>query len=154
MIVLNVLVIVTAVQVNSQELCPSVCHYYSDQATCTNLFNDVTDITKETFHSELMNESLEIQDWTWNITSLTSLDLLLNNTTKIRQKASCSLVYLEEMHLSGNRITNLHSKTFYNKTVLVRLSLGQNSITDIHHSTFQNNVKLVKYVCQETKLIH
>ena len=35
MIVQFVLVIVTAVQVNSQELCHSVCQCYSGQATCT-----------------------------------------------------------------------------------------------------------------------
>ena len=37
MIVQIVLVVVTAVQVNSQELCPCVCQCYSDNATCTDL---------------------------------------------------------------------------------------------------------------------
>jgi len=40
-----VLVIVTAVQVNSQELCPSACQCYSENATSKNLFSDVTDMT-------------------------------------------------------------------------------------------------------------
>jgi hypothetical protein len=35
MIVQIVLVIVTTVQVNSHQLCPSVCQCYGDQATCT-----------------------------------------------------------------------------------------------------------------------
>ena len=51
MIVQIVLVIVTAVQVNSQELCPSVCRCYSEEAICTDLFSDVTNMTQETFHS-------------------------------------------------------------------------------------------------------
>jgi len=37
MIVQIVLVIVSAVQLNPQELCPSVCHCYSEQATYTTL---------------------------------------------------------------------------------------------------------------------
>jgi hypothetical protein len=39
MIVQIALVIVTAVQVKLQELCPSVCQCYSDNATCTDLFS-------------------------------------------------------------------------------------------------------------------
>jgi hypothetical protein len=37
MIVQIVMEIVTAVQVNSQELCPSVCQCNDDKATCTDL---------------------------------------------------------------------------------------------------------------------
>jgi hypothetical protein len=53
MIVQIVIVIVTAVQVNSQELCPSVCKCDGEQAACTNLFSDVTDMTQHRFHSAL-----------------------------------------------------------------------------------------------------
>jgi hypothetical protein len=53
MIVQIVLVIVIAVQVNSQELCPSVCKCYGEQAACTDLFSDVTDMTKHRFDSAL-----------------------------------------------------------------------------------------------------
>jgi len=47
MIVQVVLVIVTAVQVNSQQLCHSVCQCYSDWATCINVFSDVTTMTQQ-----------------------------------------------------------------------------------------------------------
>jgi hypothetical protein len=53
MILQIVLVIVTAAQVNSQELCPSVCQCYSDQVTCINLFSDVTDMTQHRFNGAL-----------------------------------------------------------------------------------------------------
>ena len=49
MIVQIVLVIVNAVQVKSQELCPSVCQCYSEQAICGILFSDVTDMTQHMF---------------------------------------------------------------------------------------------------------
>ena len=49
MIVQIVLLIVTAVQVNSQELCPSVCQCNSEQAICGILFSDVTDMTQHMF---------------------------------------------------------------------------------------------------------
>jgi hypothetical protein len=53
MIVQIVIVIVTAVQVNSQELCPSVCKCDGEQAACTDLFSDVTDMTQHRLHAAL-----------------------------------------------------------------------------------------------------
>jgi len=43
LIVQIVLVIVTAVQVNTQQLCPSGCQCYTYSAICANLFSDVTE---------------------------------------------------------------------------------------------------------------
>ena len=103
MIVQIVLVIVTAVQVNSQQLCPSVCQCNGDQATCRNLFSDVTNMAQETFHSGLRRlrvtgiTRLELEEdlfLRWNITALTSLDLPRNNITKIWQRAFYSLADL------------------------------------------------------------
>jgi insulin-like growth factor-binding protein complex acid labile subunit len=150
MIVQIVLVIVTAVQVNSQ-LCPSVCYCFSDWASCKNLFSDVTNVTQETFDSPKRNlkvtgsTRLELEEdlfLRWNITSLTTLDLSYNNITKIWQRAFYSLADLEVLSLGGNRITTLDSQTFYNNTHLIWLSLSRNSIADIHPSTFQENIKL------------
>jgi hypothetical protein len=160
MIVQIVIVIVTAVQLNSQELCPSVCKCDSEQATCTDLFSDVTDMTQHRFHSAvsvlLVNgtTNLELEEdrfLRWNITSLTSLDLSQNNITKIWQRAFYSLAYVENLHLYGNSITTLHYQTFYNNTHLVWLSLAKNSITDIHPSTYQNNIRLRHVDVSENK---
>ena len=146
MIVQVVLVIVTAVQVNSQELCPGVCQCKGYNVTCANLFSDVTNTTQETFHSTLRrlrvtgNTRLELEEdffLRWNISSLKYLDLSENNITNIWQRAFYSLAYLQELYLSGNSITTLHSQTFYYNTDLLRLSLSKNNITDIHPSTFQ-----------------
>jgi hypothetical protein len=52
-IVQIVFVIVTAVQVNSQQLCPSVCECDSKLVTCTDLFSGVTDITQHRIHAAL-----------------------------------------------------------------------------------------------------
>ena len=82
MIVLIVLVIVTAVQVNSKQLCPSVCESYSNWATCKNLFSDVTNVKQETFHYAFGrlrvtgSTRLELEEGfflRWNITSLISV---------------------------------------------------------------------------------
>ena len=122
MIVQIVLVIVTAVQVNSQELCPGVCRCKSEQAICTNLFSDLQNVTQHRFHSGLNflgvngNSRLELEvDFflRWNITLLTYLDLSQNNITNIWQRAFYSLAYLQELYLSGNSIRNLHSQTIY-----------------------------------------
>ena len=151
MIVQIVLVIVTAVQVNSQEMCPSVCQCHRENATCKNVFSDVTNMTQHTFHSGLRRllvtggTNLDLEEdlfLRWNITSLTSLDLARNYISKIWQRAFYSLVDLRNLNLSGNNITTLHSQTFYNNTRLVRLSLAKNSITDLHPSTFLRNVRL------------
>jgi hypothetical protein len=151
MIVQIVLVIVTAVQVNSQALCPSVCKCDSELTTCTDLFSDVTDMTQHRFHSALRQlrvtgtTNLELEEdrfLRWNITSLTYLDLSQNNITKIWQRAFYSLAYLEYLYLSGNGITTLHYQTFYYNTRVVLLSLAKNSITDIHAYTFLPNIRL------------
>jgi len=154
MIVQIVLVIVTAVQVNSQELCPSVCECDGDNATCTDLFSDVTNMTQETFHSVVrgltvfgrsrveMEEDLFLR---WNITSLTFLCLSQNNIMEIWQRAFYSLAKLLELDLSENRIKILDSQTFYYNTHLVRLNLKWNRITELRPSTFENNVRL-KYI--------
>ena len=118
MIVQIALVIVTAVQVKLQEPCPSVCKCYSDSATCTDLFSDVTDMTQETFHSAVwrlrvtVSTRLDLEEdlfLRWSITSITFLDLSQNNITKIRQRAFYRLAYLEELDLSSNSITTLDS---------------------------------------------
>ena len=110
-----VLVIVTAVQVNSQDLCPSVCQCNFDKAECTNLFSEIVRITLNRFHSGLKVlqvtgiTRLEIQKdffLHWDITSLTSLDLSDNSITKIWQRVFYSLDYLEKLDLSVNSITN------------------------------------------------
>jgi Leucine-rich repeat (LRR) protein len=151
MIVQIVLVIVTAVQVNSQQLCPSVCRCYSDWATCKSLFSDVTNKTQETFHSAVRklkvtgSARLELEEdlfLRWNITSLTYLDLSYNNITKIWQRAFYSLADPEYLILDGNRITTLDSQTLCYNARLFHLSLSRNSIADIHPSTFQENIKL------------
>jgi len=151
MIVYIVLVIVTAVKVNSKELCPRVCTCFSDYVTCRNVFSDVPNMTQEIFHSSFrmlrvtgitrldLEEDLFLR---WNITSLTQLNLSQNYITKIWQKAFYSLVDLEVLDLSGNSITTVDSQTFYNNTGLVSLSLARNSITDIQQSTFQTNIQL------------
>ena len=122
MIVQIVLLIVTAVQVNSQELCPGVCQCKSEQANCTNLFSDVQNVTQHRFQSSLKelrvtgSSRLELEEdlfQRWSITSLTYLDLSQNNITKIWQRAFYSLAYLQELYLSGNSIRNLHSQTTY-----------------------------------------
>ena len=121
MIVQIVLVIVTAVQVNSQELCPSVCQRYTEWATCTNLFSDITNMTQGTFHSTLRRlrvtgiTRLEVEEVLfqhWNKVSPTILDLSQNNITKIWQRAFYSLAKLEETNLDGKSIKTLHSQTF------------------------------------------
>jgi len=161
MIVQIVLVIVTAVQVNSQELCPSVCQCNGDNTTCAGLFSDVTNVTQETFHSGLRvlrvtgRTNLEREEdlfLRWNITSLTSLDLSRNNITKIWQRAFYSLADLEELDLTDNSITTLESQTFYNNTRLFSLFLSENRITDIGQSTFQENVRLKKIYMNFNKI--
>ena len=161
MFVQIVLVIVTAVQVNSQSLCPSVCQCNGDSATCTDLFSDLTDMTQHRFSGALRdlrvtgNTNLELEEdlfLRWNIKSLTILDLSQNNITKIGQRALYSLAYLQNLDLSGNSITTLHSQTLYYNTDLVRLFLSKNSITDIHPSTFQKNTKLCHLDLSENKL--
>jgi hypothetical protein len=151
MIVQIVIVIVTAVQVNPQNLCPSVCKCYSEQTTCTDLFNDVTDMTQHRLHSALRvllvtrTRALELEVdrfLRWNITSLTYLDLSQSNIIKIWQRAFYSLAYLGYLYLYGNSITTLHYQTFYYNTRVVWLSLAKNSITDIHAHTFQTNIRL------------
>ena len=121
MIVQIVLVIVTAVQVNSQELCPSVCVCDGDNARCADLFSDVTNMAEETFYLAVWrlrvtaSIRLELEEdlfQRWNITSLTFLDLSESNITKIRHRAFYSLVYIVELHLDCNSITTLHSQTF------------------------------------------
>ena len=111
-----VLVVVTAVHVNSQSLCPSVCQCNGDSATCADLFSDVTNMTQETFHSAVwrlrvtgcsrleMEEDLFLR---WNITSLTTLEVAQNNITKIWQRAFYSLADLLTLILSGNSVTTL-----------------------------------------------
>ena len=161
MIVQIVLVIVTAVQVNSQELCASVCQFNGDNVTCANLFCDVKNMTQHRFHFGLRvlrvtgRTNLEREEdlfLLWNITSLTSLDLSRNNIRKIWQRAFYSLADLQTLNLYGNSITTLDSKTFYNNTRLVSLSLSMNSITDIHPSTFQKNVRLNEIYMSENKI--
>ena len=138
-----VLVMVSAVQVNSQQC-------YSEKTICTNLFSDVTNMTQETFHSASrklrvtgstrleMEEDLFLR---WNITSLIFLYLSQNNIAKIWQDIH-SLAYLVEMDLSENRIKTLDSQTFYYNTLLVWLDLHKNRITELHPLTFQSNIKL------------
>jgi hypothetical protein len=156
------IVIVTAGQVNSQELCPSVCNCDSELTTCTNLFSDVTDVTQHRFHAALKelrvygNTNLELEEdrfLRWDITSLTYLDLSRNNITKIWQIAFYSLAYLENLDLYDNHITTLHYQTFYYNTRLVWLSLAKNSFTDIlvHPSTYQNNIRLCHVDVSENK---
>jgi hypothetical protein len=161
MIVHIVLVIVTAVQVNSQELCPSVCQCNGDNAICANLFNDVTNMTQHRFHSGLRRlrvtgrTNLEREEdlfLRWNITSLTSLDLSQNNIRMIWQGAFYSLADLQALYLYDNNITTLNCKTFCNNTRLSRLSLSRNSITDIHPSTFQKNVRINQIYMHESKI--
>ena len=161
MIVQIVLVIVTAVQVNLQKPCPSVCQCNGDSATCTDVFSDVTNMNIHRFHSRFSelrvtgSTRLEVEEdlfLRWNITSLKILDLSLNNITKIWQRAFYSLVDLQILDLSGNSITTLHSQTFYNNTRLFRLDLSQNSITDINPSTFQKNVRLHILGMHENKI--
>jgi hypothetical protein len=131
MIVQIVLVIVTAVQVNSQELCPSVCQCNGDSATCTDLFGDVRDTVQHGFSGTLWDlrvngrTNLELEEdlfLRWNITSLTTLDLSQNSITKIWQRTFYSLAYLQILDLSGNNITTLDSQTFSYNTGLVLLS--------------------------------
>ena len=161
MIVQMVVVIVTAVQVNSQ-LCPSVCQCDSNEAKCTNLFSDVTNMTQETFHSALRilrvtgRTRLEVEEdlfLRWNITSLTKIYLPYNQITKIWQRAFYSLADLQYLYLDVNRITTLDSQTFYYNTRLIQLSLSRNSITDIHPSTFQENIKLERIIVDSNKII-
>jgi hypothetical protein len=153
MMVQIVLVILIAVQVNSQELRPSVCQCNGDSATCTDLFSDVTYeyMTQGIFHSALRRlgvtrrTRLELEEdlfLRWNITSLTFLELSQNYVWKIWQRAFYSLADLEELDLSGNSITTLQSQTFYNNTRLFWLSVSKNGNTDLHSSTFQYNFKL------------
>jgi hypothetical protein len=136
MFVQIVLVIVTAVQVNSQELCPRVCVCYSERATCPHLFCHVTDTMQQRFSGTLhclrVNVNLEMEDHflRWNIITLTTLDLSQNSITKIWQRAFYSLAYLWNLDLSGNSITTLDPQTFSYNTGLVRLYLAKNSITD------------------------
>ena len=143
MIVQIVLVIVTVVQVNSQELCPSVCQCYSDNAACTDLFSDVTNMTQHWFQSGLRrlrvtaSKKLELEEnlfLRWNITSLIFLGLSQNNIRNIGKQGFYSLSYLQTLKLSGNNITTLHSQTFYYNTRLARLSLSKNNIPGIHTS--------------------
>jgi len=110
------LVIVTAIQVNSQELCPSVCQCYSEQAIWTDLFSDVTNMTQHRFSGVLRDlgvtgsTNLELKEdlfMRWNITSLIFLDLSQNNVTKICQRAFHGLAYLAELYLFGKGITTL-----------------------------------------------
>jgi len=142
-------------------MCPSVCQCYSVNATCADLFSDVTDMTQETFHSGLRglrvtgSSRLDLEEdlfLTWNITKLTLLDLSQNNITKIWQWAFCSLANLMHLDLSGISITTLDSQTFYNNTRLFWLSLAKNSITYIHPLTFQNNVNLLFIDIDENKI--
>jgi Leucine-rich repeat (LRR) protein len=151
MIVQIVLVIMTAVQVNSQQLCPSVCEFSGDAATCKNLFSDVIDVTQGTFHSALRRlwvrgrTRLELEEDLFlrrNITALTSLDLSQNNITKIWQRAFYSLVDLQYLLMEGNQITTLDSEMFYYNTILTLLDLDNNNITDIHPLVFQRNIIL------------
>jgi Leucine-rich repeat (LRR) protein len=151
MILQIVLVIVSAVQVNSHQLCPSVCQCYSEKTICTNLFSDVTNMTQETFHSALRklrvsgSTRLETEEdlfRRWNITSLIFLYLLRNNIAKIWQPPFYSLANLVKMDLSENRIKTLNTQTFYYNTHLVWLDLHKNRITELHPLTFQSNIKL------------
>jgi hypothetical protein len=116
MIVQIVLVIVTTVQVNSQQLCQSVCQCKGDNAICTGLFSDVKNMTQQTFHSAVQrlrvtgSTRLELEDdlfLRWNITSLKYVDLSHNNITKIWQRAFYSLADLWQLDLSYNSITTL-----------------------------------------------
>jgi len=170
MIVQIVLMIVTAVQVNSQQLCDSVCQCDGDNATCINLFSAATGTTQQRFNSSLwylkVNGSSDLQlekdlFLCWNITSLTFLDLSQNNIKNIRQRAFYSLLHLQNLDLYGNRIISLHSQTFYFNTGLVRLSLAKNGIRDIHNSitdihiypsAFQTNTELFDLDMSRTKL--
>jgi Leucine-rich repeat (LRR) protein len=151
MIAQIVLVNLTAALVKSQALCPSVCQCSGENATCTDLFSDVTNMTQHRFHSGLRRKrvagstALEKEDdlfLRWNITSLTNLDLSRNNIRKIWQRAFYSLAELQYLNLYSNSRAKLDPKTFYNKTRLVWLSLSRNSITDLHPSTLQTNLRL------------
>jgi Leucine-rich repeat (LRR) protein len=127
MIVRIVLLIVILVQVNSQELCPSVCECNDEQATCTDLFSDVTSITQGRFYSGLRvlrvtgSTRLELDEYIflrWSIMSLTTLDVSKNNIKKIRQRAFDRLFDLQYLDLSSNNITTLDSETFYSNVGL------------------------------------
>jgi Leucine-rich repeat (LRR) protein len=151
MILQIVLVIVTAVPVNSQELCPSVCQCSGDNATCIDLFNDVVNVTQHKLHSGLKRlrvtgkTNLELEEdlfLRWDITSLINLNLSRNSIRKIWQRAFYSLAELRALDLNGNSIITLDHKTFFNNTNLYGLGLARNSITDIHPSTFEKNLRL------------
>jgi Leucine-rich repeat (LRR) protein len=146
-----VLVIVISAQVNSQELCPKVCQCKGKEAKCTDLFREVTNMTKYKFHSGLRDlrvtgrTNLEMEEdifLRWNITSLTVLELIQNNITKIWQRAFCSLADLRHLNLYLNNVTKVDYKTLFNNTRLEWLSLAANRITELHQSTFQQNVRL------------
>ena len=162
MIVQIVLVIVTAVQVNSQQLCPSVCQCYSDWESCKSLFSDVTNKTQETFHSAVRklkvtgSARLELEDLflRWNITSLTYLDLSYNNITKIWQRAFYSLADPEYLILDDDRITTLDSQTLCYNARLFHLSLSRNTIADMRPSTFHKTSSYKTYSWISTPLLH
>jgi len=151
MILHIVLVIVTAVQVNSQQLCPSVCQCNGYSAICKNLFSNVTAMTKHRFHSGLRvlevtgSTRLELEDdlfLRWNITSLTSLDLSRNNITKIWQRAFYSLSPLLLLSLSENSITDIHPSTFQENIKLRFMYMNINKITSLNPELFKYNVEL------------
>jgi hypothetical protein len=132
-----------------------------DDAECTDLFNDATNMKQETFHSAVHSlrvtgsTRLEVEEdlfLRWNITSLTILKLSENNIRDIWKGAFYSLVHLVELDLSDNSITTLHSRTFYHNTRLDRLDLVRNRITDIHPSTFQTNIKLNDFYMSGNKI--
>jgi len=163
MIVQIVLVIVTAVQVNSQERCRSGCWCHSEfkLAMCRDLFSDVKNIPQEIFHPPITqlvvtgSTRLEVEEdlfLRWNITSLITLKLSENNIRKIWHRAFYSLAYLEVLNLSDNSITTLDSQTFYYNTRLSQLYLARNSITDIHPATFQTNINLIFLFMPENKI--
>jgi hypothetical protein len=146
-----VLAIVTTGQVNSQELCPSVCQCNDGNLTCADLYNDVTNMTQETFHQAVWRLRvtgrirLEVEEDLFlrrNITSLTYLDLSQNNITKTEKMAFYCLVYIVELHLYGNSITTFHSQTFKYNTRLVWLSLKLNNLALLPVDLFKVSVKL------------
>jgi Leucine-rich repeat (LRR) protein len=151
MIVQVVLVIVIAVQVNSLDPCSKVCQCNGKEAKCTDLFHDVTNMTKYKFNSGLIalrvngrtNLTME-EDFflRWNVTSLTVLELIKNNISKIWQRAFYSLADLRHLNLYLNNITKVDNNTFFNNKRLEWLSLAGNNITELHPSTFQQNVRL------------
>ena len=161
MIVQIVLVIVTAVRVNSQELCHSVCQCNGTNAICENLFSDVKNVTQHRFDSGLRvlrvsgRSRLELEEdlfQRWNITSLITLDLSQNNITKVWQRTFYSLGYLEKLDLSVSSITVLHPQIFQNNFRLRSIYLYRNKITSLDPDLFKNTLELESFGLQDNRI--